>query len=274
MTKRLRRMLTVSGMALTLAAMALAQPMPKTTKEEIKGSASVKTQELSGTVVFVEGNKLAVKMSNGDLRTFEPPASRRFLVDGRELTVDQLKPGTRLTATVITTTTPVVDRTTTVGTGKVWFVSGNTVILTLPNNENRVYKVAESYRFIVDGQKATVHDLRKGMVVSAEKIVEEPRTEMASDTTVVGHAPPPPKPTPSPVVAETVQRAEPIRTAAAPAPAPPPPPAAPVHAAPVEQPEAAPAPELPQTASPLPLMGLLGVLFTGTAFGLRKLRRV
>ena len=100
-----------------------------------------------------------------------------------------MKPGTKLKATVTTTTTPVTDRTTTVGTGKVWFVSGNTVILTLPNNENRMYKVAESYRFIIDGQKASVHDLRKGMTVSAEKIVEAPRTEIAQDTIVTGHAP-------------------------------------------------------------------------------------
>ena len=53
-----------------------------------------------------------------------------------------------------------------------------------------MYKVAESYRFIIDGQKASVHDLRKGMTVSAEQIVEAPRTEIAQDTVVTGHAPP------------------------------------------------------------------------------------
>src|SRR6185369_6191586 len=126
------------------------------------------------------------------------------------------KVGTKLHATVSTTKTSVTDRTTTVGTGKVWFVSGNTVILTLPNNENRMYKVAESYRFIVDGQKATVHDLRKGMTVSAEKIVEEPRVEIATDTTVTGSAPPPPRP---------VVAAAPAPAAPAPTPAPTPAPA-------------------------------------------------
>ena len=236
-------------------------------KESIKGNASIKTEQLHGTVVFVEDNKLVVKMANGDLRTFEPPASRRFVVDGQELTVQQLKPGTTLTATVTTTTTPVTDRTTTVGTGKVWFVSGNTVILTLPNNENRSYKVAESYRFTVDGQKASVHDLRKGMTISAEKIVEEPRTEIASNTTVVGHAPP----APAPVVAETPRTPAPapapVRAAAAPAPKPTP------VAAPVEHAAAAPARELPKTASPFPLVGLLGLLSGGAAIGLRKVRK-
>ena len=156
--------------------------MPQTKKEAIKRTATVTTQEASGTVVFVEGNTLAVRMSSGELRTFQPLESRRFVIDGAELTVRDLKPGTKLKATVTTTTTPVTDRTTTVGMGKVWFVSGNTVILTLPNNENRMYKVAESYRFIIDGQKASVHDLRKGMTVSAEKIIEAPRTEIAQDT--------------------------------------------------------------------------------------------
>jgi LPXTG-motif cell wall-anchored protein len=223
----------------------------------------VKTEQLHGTVVFVEGNKLVVKMANGDLRTFEPPADRKFIVDGQELTVDQLKTGTKLTATVTTTTTPITERTTTVGTGKVWYVAGNTVILTLPNNENRQYKVAESYRFMVDGKKATVHELRKGMIVSAEKIVEEPRTEIASNTTVTGHAPAPP-----PVVAESTRPAEPVPT---PAPAPARTPAPAEHAAAPAAPAAA-AEELPKTGSPFPMIGLLGLLFTGGALGLRKLR--
>ena len=117
------------------------------------------------------------------------PESRRFLVGGKELKVGQLKPGTQLTATVTSTRTPVTDRTTTIGSGKVWFVAGNTVIVTLPNNENRQYTVDENYRFNVEGQKASVHDLRKGMTISAAKIVEEPRVEIASNTVVTGEAP-------------------------------------------------------------------------------------
>ena len=77
-------------------------------------------------MIQVDGNHLAVRMSTGGIRTFDVPDARRFVVDGRELTVGELKPGTKLTATLVTTTTPVTDRTTTVGTGKVWWVSGNT----------------------------------------------------------------------------------------------------------------------------------------------------
>jgi hypothetical protein len=231
--------------------------MPKTTTEKIQGESKVTTQEIHGTVVQVDGNDLLVRMSTGGFRNFTVPESRKFIVDGQELSVHDLKPGTTLTATTTTTTTPVTERTTTVGSGKVWWVSGNTVILTLPNNENKMYKVQDSYRFMVNGEKASVHDLKKGMVISAEKIVEEPKTEIASNIVVTGHAPPPP-PEAKPAVAEAPA---PAREVAAPTPAP----------APAEAAEAKP-PALPKTASPVPLLGMLGLLFTGAALSIRKLR--
>ena len=82
-------------------------------------------------------------------------------MDGQELRLEQLKPGMKLQATVTTTVTPVTERTTTIGSGKVWYVSGNTLIVTLPNNENRTFKVDDLYRFNVGGQPASVHDLRR-----------------------------------------------------------------------------------------------------------------
>ena len=245
----------------------MAQQMPKTTTEKIHGAATAKTEQLRGTVIAVEGNHLAVKMSTGGIRTFDVPDERRFVIDGKELRVNELEPGTRLAATVTTTTTPVTERTTTVGTGKVWYVAGTTVILTLPNNENRQYKVKNDYKFMVNGQPATVFDLRKGMVVSAEKIVEEPRTEIASNVAVTGSAPP----KPAPVRTEVARAPEPKPSpaprpapVAAPAPAPAPPPAA-VEAEPAE---------LPKTGSPVPLFGLGGMLLMGASLALRSARRL
>jgi len=266
--KTTTRGILIGSCVVLLGSTLLAQSkMPKTTKEAIKGAEVTTTQEISGTVVAVEGGTLVCRLSTGEIRSFTPPEGRRFIIDGKDVGLSDLKVGTKLHATVSTTKTSVTDRTTTVGTGKVWFVSGNTVILTLPNNENRMYKVAESYRFIVDGQKATVHDLKKGMTVSAEKIVEEPRVEIASNTTVTGSAPPPPRPVvaaapaPEPAPAPApVRAAAPARAAPAPAPAP-----EPVAAA-------APAPALPKTGSPLPLIGLLGFLCTGASLAIRRIR--
>src|SRR3954453_21341300 len=267
MTAKIGRMLTglcSTAIVFTAAsAMAMAQQaMPKTTSEQMRGESSVKSEQLSGTVVAVEGNDLLVRMSSGGFRTFNVPESRKFTIDGQDVSVHDLKPGTRLTATVTTTTTPVTERTTTVGTGKVWYVSGNTVILTLPNNENKMYKVKEDYKFNVHGQPASVHDLRKGMVISAEKIVEEPRTEVAANTTVTGHAPPPPKPVVAEAPAPARHEPAPTPVAAAPAPTP----------APAEVAEAKLPAKLPKTGSELPLAGILGLLFVGAALVVRKAR--
>jgi hypothetical protein len=163
-----------------------AQQMPKTTTEKMAGKTHTVTSQLQGTVEYVEGNTLLVRTKGGDLDEFRVPPTRKFMIDGKELTVGQLKPGTKLTATITTSTTTATERTTTVGSGKVWFVSGYNVIVTLPNGENHMYTVDDSYRFNVDGQKASVKELRKGMNVSAEKIVEAPITEVVENVVVTG----------------------------------------------------------------------------------------
>jgi hypothetical protein len=194
MTARVNTILTmltaIAGSTMAPVTGLAQQKMPETTKESIKSKASVTTEQLHGTVEYVEGNHLVVRMTNGGIREFSVPESRKFTIDGRDLTVHDLKPGTKLSATVTTTTTPITDRTTTVGTGTVWWVAGKTVVITLPNGENRTFTVTDDYKFNIEGNKsATVSDLKKGMRISAQKIVEEPRTEIASDTVVTGQAP-------------------------------------------------------------------------------------
>ncbi|MGH9647133.1 MAG: hypothetical protein ACRD4E_09985, partial [Bryobacteraceae bacterium] len=72
----------------------------------------------------------------------------------------------------------------------VWWVAGKTVIITLPNGENRTFKVEDNFKFNIEGNKtAGVSDLKKGMKISAQRIVEEPRTEIVSNTVVSGKAP-------------------------------------------------------------------------------------
>jgi hypothetical protein len=193
MTTTIRRVLTGVSMAFTalalLSLIAAAQQLPQTTKQTVKGTPTITTEKLSGTVLQAEGNTLVVRMANGEIKEFVVPESRKFIIDGKELSVHDLKVGTTLRATVTTTTTPITERTTTIGSGTVFFVSGNNVIVTLPNGENKNYKVEDHFRFNVGGEKATVHDLRKGMTISAQKIVEEPRTELQTDTAVTGEAP-------------------------------------------------------------------------------------
>jgi hypothetical protein len=240
---------------------AIAVGQPTTTKASSTTGASTTTSQLEGTVLAVDGNDLIIKMASGEIRHVVAAEGRRARIDGKEVAARDLKVGTKLRATVTTTTTTVIERTTTVGTGKVFFVSGPNVILTLPNGENRQYKVKNDYKFMVNGKPATVFDLRKGMVVSAEKIVEEPKTIVASNTVVTGELPAPVK----------------TESAAAAAPAPKPAPAEAPAARPVPTPEPeAPAnlpAKLPKTASGLPLAGLAGALLTAASIGSMLLAR-
>ena len=143
-----------------------------TRSKEPAGPANVVSSTLTGEVALTEGNQLLVRMQRSGLY-------RYF----------SLKPGTMLTATILTTTQPVTVRTASSLTGTVWYVSGNYVILTHENGENHEYNVPPSFKFMVEGKPASVGELRKGMKVSATKIVEEPHTEISTQGFITGKAP-------------------------------------------------------------------------------------
>jgi hypothetical protein len=131
-----------------------------------------------------------------------------------------------------------------------------------------MFVVKAGYKFNVEGKETDVFDLRKGMIVSGTKIVEAPMTEVAANTEFTGTAP-----KPKPVVAAVPAPAAPVAHAPAPKKSPAPAKLAEAAPAPAAEPAPAPAPaRLPKTGSPLPLAGLLGMLFTGAGLGLRKLR--
>jgi len=260
---------TLIGLCTILTVLALvgvtAVAQTSSTTKQVTGTQSV-TSKINGTVVFNEGGTIVARMANGELKTFHPPADLMVNVDGQDIPARELKVGTIVNGTTVTTTKSVLERTVTVNSGTVWFVNGNSVIVTMADGNNKMFKVNKDYKFMVDGQPTDVFSLRKGMRVSGEKIVEEPLTEIAANTTFTGTLPKPkpvvaaapaPAPAPRPTPA-------PAKPAAAPAPAP-----TPVEPAPVPEPTPA---RLPKTGSPLPLAGLLGMLFTAAGLGLRKLR--
>jgi len=217
-------------------------------------------------------------MTDGELRTVTVAPGRTAIVDGKEITVKDLKVGTTLTATYTTTTTPVTDRTVSRLTGRVWYVAAPHVILTLPDGTNKQYKATPDMKFDVGGQKATVFDLRKGMTITAEKIVEEPKTEVAINSAVTGRGP---VARPATAVASNEAPASRPAPARAPAASSTPrtvtPQSAPtptnLAAAPAPQSTPAAASTLPATGSMLPLTGLIGLMLTGAGLGLRAFRR-
>ena len=242
------------------------------------GAGTATTEQMSGEVVKVEGNNLLVKMANGELRMFSNiPDSRMALIDGKEIGVRDLKPGTTLTSTITKTATPVTSQTTTFGTGTVWHAMGTTVILALPNGDYRQYSVmGDNNKFTVDGKPATMYDLKPGMVVSGDKIVAEPTVECASNARLVGQNPVSPYTAPAsatPAVAPVSPRAtDPAMAPVLSRAADPTEARTPAGAAPQSGTEANPD-RLPNTAGPVPLLGLMGLLFVGGSFAIRRFRR-
>ena len=187
-----RHQMSITGVALLslIAMTGSLRAQTKTTTQSVKGAAHVTSARMTGVVDWVQGNTLVAKMQpHGDYRVFDVQPGREFMIDGQTKHIGDLKPGTVLTATVTTTTRPVTVRTTSVLNGTVWWVQGNYVVLTLENGENHEYHVPASFKFVVEGKPATVSELKRGMKVSATKIVEEPHTELASNTVITGKSP-------------------------------------------------------------------------------------
>src|SRR5271167_579266 len=165
------------GMATTLSMSA----QVKTTTTTTGHSATVQTQVESGEVVYVSGNDLVVKMSDGSLRNFNNvPESARATVDGQQLGIHDLKPGMKLQRTITTVTKPKTITTVQSVTGKVWFVNPpSTVILTMEDGKNQSFKIPNGQKFNVDGQMVDAWGLKKGMTVNATKVVQAPATVIA-----------------------------------------------------------------------------------------------
>src|SRR5437016_3987520 len=220
----------------------------KTATETTSGQATHEMTVERGEVVFVQGNDLVVKMEDGTIRhVANVPESAKATVDGQELGIHDLKPGMKLQRTITTTTTPQTITTVKTVTGKVWHISPpSSVILALEDGTNQQFKIPKGQKFTVDGQETDAWGLKKGMKVSATKVVEEPQTVVEHQRQVTGSMPPPP-PAPPADVPILIAVAEPAPAPASPA-------------------------ELPKTGSLLPLIGLLGSLLLLASLGLKAIR--
>ena len=155
----------------------------------------------------------------------------------------------KLQRTITTTTTPKTITTVQTVTGSLARSPPNTVILTLEDGTNQQFKIPKGQKFTVDGQQTDAFGLKKGMTISATKVVEVPQTVIDQERRVTGSSPPPPPapPADAPLLIAEAKAPEPV---AEPAPA-----------------------SLPKTGSMLPLIGLLGLLSGGASFGIRLFRR-
>jgi RNase P/RNase MRP subunit p29 len=245
------KLLVTCGLCLLLALSLNAQVQTQTNAATTGKTTKVNVER--GEVILVDGNDLVVKMEDGSIRHIpNVPESARVEVDGKELGIHDLKPGMKLEHTVTTTSTERMITTVQSVSGKIWHVTPpSSVILTLEDGTNQSFKIPKGQKFNVDGQMVDAWGLKKGMKISATRVVEEPETVVEQEKKLTGKLPPPPPPPPAdmPMLIVLVMH--------------PPNPAEP----------AAPA-ELPKTGSLLPLVGLLGILSCGLSASIRMLRGI
>jgi len=179
-------LMTAAG-ALGLAAGVAAQTQ---TRETVPGAGgSEMTVQVKGQLVAKGTNWLIAKDSAGGFKVYTVQPDRKAIVDGVPKTLDQLQLGTMLTSTATTTVTPVTNRTTTITKGTVFWASPTSVIVTLESGENKQYEVPEGFKFNVDGKEVSAMDLRRGMKLTATRIVEEPAHVITQDVVVTGTVP-------------------------------------------------------------------------------------
>lgn len=248
---RLFRQGTLGTIVIAMVALgALAQDSTVTTIQH--GASSFDTEVKNAEVVYVEGNDLVLKLENGGVEHLVVPDSDKFTIDGKEVSVHELVPGTKLTQSITTTTTPRYVNSVRTIEGKVWHVNApKSVILTLPDNTNQVFNIPNHARFTIDGREKTVFDLRKGMKIKATIVTDDEHTVIERNKVAYGQAPPPATPREAGVLLFFV----------------------PTYAQPTLASAEQPADVLPETGSSLPLLALLGTLALATSLGLRVVRR-
>jgi hypothetical protein len=229
-----------------------ARAQDRSTRTVRHGESSYDTTVRNAEIVYVEGNDLVLKLEDGKVEHLVIPEEDKFTVDGKEVNIHGLAPGTKLTQTITTTATPHYVNTVRTIEGKVWHVNAPTsVLVSFPDGTNQVYKVPDHAKFTVGGESKTVFDLRKGMNFKATIVTDEAQTAIAQSKSVVGQ-------TPRLIMPRMVG----VLLFAQPTPEP-------AFEASSEQPE----PALPETGTALPLVGMLGGLAIVLSLGLKYVRQ-
>jgi hypothetical protein len=257
------------GAGLICTAFALVTNAQVQTQTEVEtGPATREITVRSGEVVYVSGNDVVIRGDDGLYRDFpNVPDSQRVTVDGKELSVHDLRPGMVIARITITTTRPRLITTIKTVSGTVWSVTPPTsVILTLEDGTNQQFNIPAGTKFMVNGESTDAFALRKGMKISATAVTEKPETVVRKRVRTIGEMPPAPPKTIDPDAALIIEVPIVPETADT----------APAQTAPAEagaETAAEPAPaRLPRTGSSLPLVGLLGGLFCSLALGLKTRR--
>jgi hypothetical protein len=208
------------------------------------------TQVKAFEIVSVEGNVVVIKEADGSRELTVPP-DFHFTVDGKSLTVRDLKPGMKGTATVVTTTTVKPVFVTEVKDGEVMKNLGAGSVIVRTKDGIKMFSQSQidkrGIRLYREGHPVMVADLRAGEKLTATFVTEGPPQVMTEKEVQATLAAAPPPAAPSVAATPAASSATTTAAAAAPASATPAAPAATTsESAPAEAPAATAAP----TAAP------------------------
>jgi len=248
LTRKLNHLIMAGIASMSFALVSNAQV--KTETNTVHESATKTISVDRGEGVYASGSDLVLKKDDGSIVHFAN-VTDTATVDGEPVAISALEPGMKLERTITTTTTPHTVTTVQTVTGKVWHVSPpHFVILTLEDGTNHKFDLPNDHKVFVDGRLVDAWSLKKGMKISATRVIEAPGIAVAQQTKLTGTAPAPIALAANEPIYFTMFVTAPARPTIA---------------------EAIPA-SLPETGSSLPLIGLLGVLALGSFFGLRAIR--
>lgn len=144
---------------------------------------------LDGTVIYVHENTVVVEMSDGSARVIDVDPDFRFDVEGKQVAANELTPGTKLKATVTTTTTPRVVKVTEIKKGTILSIVGQNITIRTSEGTKMFKNVPSDFVFKVHGKDVPINKITKGMQLSAAVVIEE--IEDVTDRDVEVKAKPP-----------------------------------------------------------------------------------
>ena len=189
MTRVMSWMVLAAALVCATAAVSLAQ------------TTTTSSQTKAFEVLAVDGNQLIVKLPEGT-RELTVADDFRFNVNGQQVSVHELKAGTKGTATITTRTTVTPVTVTEVKNGTVMQASGSSIIVRTAEgfksfSQGDIDK--RGVKIMRDGKPATVSDFHSGDVLTATIITSKPPRVMterqvnatvATATAASGGAPP------------------------------------------------------------------------------------
>jgi len=226
-------------LSLSTASAALAQTSVQT-------STVTKTSVRSGVIQTISGNKITVQGAGGT-HEYTVPDGFQFQVDGKDVGLDQLKPGMNVTANITDQITTRDVTVTKVVNGKVVQLAPSGFVLLDSKGKYVNYDYTDRegndlYFLGLDGRKMTFEDLKLNDQLNGTMVTRFPPQVIDERTLKARAAAPAPAAQPA---SSTVAIAEVTTTE--------------VQA-------------LPKTGSPLPLVGLLAAASAALALTLRRVR--